>query len=195
MKLIIPANYVQDNPAIVRHIQGCLATFKPLDEPGKSGGLHWLFTGCTGSGKTYLTRLVIASIYAELSALRADYARAEKCDRQAACMKFLKARDMYRITSDKIARCGFGVDAAVLDDLGKELTTEAAKQHVSNVLCERYELWQRGLIRFSIITTELGAQDLKKRYDEHVLGRIHEQFIICKFKDINHRELKKRIIK
>ncbi len=194
MKLITQPDYTIDNPRIISHLRQALAGYNPLATSVKSRVLQLFFTGITGSGKTYLAKAVLRSILAELKAVSDDYTLASDCDRVRAQMKFLKARDMYKVGDDGIIRGSFIAPYAVLDDLGKEPATEAACKHMSNLICERHDLWQKGRIYLSIITTELCGDELEKRYKEHVIGRIHEQYLICPFNDINHRESKKIII-
>jgi len=184
--LQFPEWYVKPKP-IIDYIEKCLQTKDPF---------AMLFVGKVGCGKTYLAEQVY------------NYIETENSNNHRIKMLFSSAAEVYREylaaltkqNSDKndlIARIESYLtwDVVVLDDLGKEMDTGAAKTFFSNLLCIQYDAFREGKLNRSIITTNYSGEQLKQLYGEHVVSRLVEYYTIVEFKAGDYRMAKaKKVI-
>ena len=143
----------------------------------KSGNL--LLTGEPGLGKTFLSAAIAREVSGEGWSVVYDTA--------GHIFESLEARKFGREEEDeegveRIRQC----DLLILDDLGTELTTafvqSALYQLINTRLLER---------KPAILSTNLGLQDLSRRYSPQIASRLEGEYQILPFFGEDIRKLKK----
>jgi DNA replication protein DnaC len=141
------------------------ASTRAVREWVRSGKTFCLLVGSAGCGKT------IAAAEALLNAKAAwDEGRAWcYCPSEA---RFILSTELARLSYfdvsalNKLGRIE-RVPWLVLDDLGGELLTDTWKSNLTELILERNSARRR-----TVITTNLGAEAFKARYDERIVSRI-----------------------
>lgn len=178
--LVYPSNWIK-NDSLCDLVESTLQDKKPF---------AWLFVGNAGCGKTAMAELV----FNELS-------------KQYKPNWFLTANTLYskyiNLVSSKDAEMSRGLanlnqcfnsPLFVLDDLGREIGSEASSTFFANLFSEQYEAFKEGKQHRCIITTNLHSDQIAKRYGEHVMDRIWEVFTILKFNNPSYREKLKKVV-
>ena len=128
---------------------------------GRYKGKNLLFIGRTGTGKTHIStsiaRVIIEKGFDVL------YESAQNIIDSFENDKFRSGYGQYEPTSTKYLEC----DLLRLDDLGTEFSTQFAVSVIYNLITTRKN---KGLS--TIISTNLSAEELTKRYDDRIYSRI-----------------------
>ena len=128
---------------------------------GKYKGKNLLLIGKTGTGKTHIStaiaKRVIERGYDVLSESAQNIITAFEND------KFRSGYGAYEPTAEKYLEC----DLLILDDLGTEFSTPFAVSCLYNLITTR-----RNKGYSTIISTNLSAEELSKRYDDRIYSRI-----------------------
>ena len=121
-----------------------------------------LFTGPSGTGKTFLTHCIANELLSEGTDVY--YLTAPELADLVAGRRFgEKERDEYAARYARVMEC----DLLILDDLGTEWMNALIGAELFNCLNERQV---RG--KFCIISTNLSLRKLSERYSERILSRI-----------------------
>lgn len=175
-----PTNWIR-NDKLSEFVESALQANDPF---------AWLFVGDAGCGKTALSELVFK----------------ELCGKHKPNW-FKTANYLY---NQYVAMCG-GNDAEksrqiamlnnsltqplfVLDDLGREINSEASSVWFANLFSEQYEAFKEGKVQRCIVTTNLHSDQIAKRYGSHVMDRMFEVYTIVKFSNGSFRAMKKRVV-
>ncbi len=145
----------------------------------KSGNL--MFTGGTGLGKTHLSLSIAAEVIKK--GYGVIYGPADNLLREAEKEHFSYSDSTPAI--DGLLSC----DLLIIDDLGTEFTTKYSLSTVYNLLNTRILA-----ARPTIISTNLGIDEIEKRYTPRVASRIIGNFTVKLFKGNDIRQIKARKI-
>lgn len=143
--------------------------------PEHAGNL--LFMGGVGLGKTHLS-LAIAGCAIE-KGFGVVYASAQNL------LNRLEKEHFGRSNSDDtnhICEC----DLLIMDDLGAEFSTQFTQSALYNIINTRMQC-----AKPTIISTNLGADELQKRYDARIMSRIIGNFDPYRFAGDDVRQLKR----
>jgi len=128
---------------------------------GKYRGRNLLFIGKTGTGKTHIStsiaRAVIAKGYGVI------YDSAQNIINDFENDKFHSGYGKQENSSDKYLDC----DLLIIDDLGTEFSTPFSVSCLYNIFTTRRN---RGLS--TIVSTNLSAEEITKKYDDRIYSRI-----------------------
>jgi len=150
----------------------------------------WLFVGPAGCGKTAMAELVFELLrkqYRPNWYLTASYIY-NKYIGYVSSKEADKQRDINSLNQY------FNNELWVLDDLGREIISEASTVFFANLFSEQYEAYTDGKKHRCIVTTNLHSDQIAKRYGPHVMDRIFDLFTIIKFNNPSFREAKKVVI-
>ena len=166
--------YDANNPNILERVVYDLESGNPF---------HYLFTGVVGCGKTYLGKLVTAS-----SGEMWKYVMVRKHYMQY--LEYIQSSYTDKWEAIKGLNNIFNSRCLMVDDLGDEKpSTEASHDYFGGLLEMRYTYLNRNDdISRTIITTNLGSEDMISLYGSRVSDRIHEHFVICRFNPTSFRE-------
>lgn len=139
---------------------------------GKSAE-NLLFLGGTGLGKTHLSTAIAKTVieagfdvvYETAINLFSDY-ESERFERTR------RAEDEVSLT-DRYRTC----DLLIMDDLGAELTNQFTVSVLYNLLNTRM-----GLGRSTVISTNLSAEELRKRYTDRIASRLFGTYLTFFFR-------------
>ena len=162
-----PTNWIK-NDKLCELVDSTLAENKPF---------AWLFTGVPGCGKTAMAELVFTALskqhrpnwFMTANALYNKYVGLVASNSPE------KSRDIGLLSQY------LNASLFVLDDLGREITTEASSTFIANMFSEQYESFKEGKLQRCIITTNLHSDQIAKRYGDHVMDRMFEVYTILKF--------------
>lgn len=141
----------------------------------QTGGKGLLFTGQTGTGKTFLAECI-----------------ARELIQIGKTVAFVSAAAMFdKINESKMVHFGednqddyFGLlkeaDLLIIDDLGTETPSEAKLSNLLQLLNVRARLDQMSPHK-TIISTNLKPAEIRNRYDDRISSRIIGSFMILKF--------------
>ena len=181
MKFTPPKNYEKNNPNILKRVVKDMESNKPF---------HYLFIGNAGVGKTALAKLIRRS-YSE-SDWR--WLNVRKFYRNYIELMSTSYNDKYDVIrdSEKIMRA----KNLVIDDLGNERpNTASAHDYMGSMLEERYDwLTVSNKEARTIITTNLGANELHQIYGARLIDRLEGLFTIMRFKNQSFRRVNREII-
>ena len=153
---------------------------------------HYLFFGCSGSGKTYLSRIIMRFLTANGCEVGFIESRLVYRD----YLRLLDSKVSDKSEALKKCRLTYCKKYAILDDIGNELPdTEKAAEFIGGLILERYERIKKSLICGSIITTNLDIVGLRSRYGERILDRIYEHYIFMSFNEKSFRAQNARIVR
>jgi DNA replication protein DnaC len=172
-------NYKINNPKIIAKINNDLVNGNPF---------HYLFTGATGVGKTFLGTSVVL--------------RCKEPWEMVSCMKHYREHIGYmasdytdKMDADRKNDNKFSTKCLMLDDLGDEKpNTPASHDYFSGLLEKRHLYIKRNPCSRTIITTNLHSQELIEIYGSRVYDRLCEHYIICKFIDHSFRKAELEVI-
>ena len=149
---------------------------------GKYRGKNLLLIGKTGTGKTHIStsiaREVISKGYGVI------YDSAQNIINDFEDDKFRSGYARTENASDKYLEC----DLLIIDDLGTEFNTQFSVSCLYNIFTTRRN---RGLS--TIVSTNLSAEDITKRYDDRIYSRIvGSDYIVLSFMGNDYRLRKRR---
>ena len=139
-----------------------------------------LFMGTVGTGKTFLSNC-IAKALIDTSHSVIYFSAAELFDTFARHV-FGKDKDSL----DHFCKDLYHCDLVIVDDLGTELGSSFVTSSFFSFLNERQLLGKS-----TLITTNLGLQELQDKYSDRILSRIIGNFEICALNGRDIRILKK----
>lgn len=183
LKRIKAENYVslsEDMKANIRDV----ATW--ICNPSKRPGL--LLFGNVGTGKTTLLRAIVSVINQAVERERDDQNRFKETVDGYNVVSVIKAK---RVISESIDPSGkysvmLATSILAIDELGVEPTESKLYGNVSepliDLLCERYD---RQLC--TIISTNMGTQEIAERYGRRVSDRFNEMFATIPFTAESYR--------
>ena len=149
---------------------------------GKFRGKNLMLMGKTGTGKTHMStsvaRVVISKGYSVI------YDSAQNIINDFENDRFHSGYGRQETVSDKYLEC----DLLIIDDLGTEFTTPFSVSCLYNIFTTRRN---RGLS--TIVSTNLSAEDIMKKYDDRICSRIiGNDYITCVFAGSDYRLRKRR---
>ncbi len=173
--------YEKDDKIVMAQNVAILKSFAESFEPGQSDS--FLFLGPTGLGKTHLSTATAKAViergayvvYESSIKLFSDY----EAKRFGNSGYFGEGDDDV----EKYLDC----DLLIIDDLGCEMTNQFTVSCLYNIINTR-------MIRkrSTIISTNLGATELRKRYSDRIISRIFGEFKPLVFRGTDIREQKIR---
>lgn len=175
-----PACGESPRAAMTANLEFC----RRYSESFRRGSPNLLFSGGTGLGKTFLS----ASIARVVSSrgFSVVYDTAVSVLDVFETLKFSKIADElpeYKAAVGRYLSC----DLLIFDDLGTEMTT-------SMTISALYTLVNTRILggKSTIISTNLGTEELKKRYSPQIASRLEGEYIPVKFVGSDIRLLKNR---
>lgn len=149
---------------------------------GKFRGKNLMLMGKTGTGKTHMStsvaRVVISKGYSVI------YDSAQNIINDFENDRFHSGYGRQETVSDKYLEC----DLLIIDDLGTEFTTPFSVSCLYNIFTTRRN---RGLS--TVVSTNLSAEDIMKKYDDRICSRIiGSDYITCVFAGSDYRLRKRR---
>ncbi|NMB34258.1 MAG: ATP-binding protein [Clostridium sp.] len=168
---------------IIRIRDRALNFIDNLDNP-KDNNLF--FCGPTGVGKTFMINCIAAELLKRGRAVL--YQTAPSLFKVINDYKIMAFRDS--LASDKLYSDIFEVELLIIDDLGTESPTAARYAELLNILTTRQKNNLASPCK-TIISTNLGINELREYYDERVASRIIGNFDLFKFVGQDIRVLKK----
>ena len=155
----------RENIEIIKKIS--LSFIKNFDNPDEK---NLLFTGNTGLGKTFLSECIANEILQKGKNVLYQTAPA-----------MLDTIINYRFGKEdsSIYNSILDVDLLIIDDLGTECMNSMKFSELFNVINTR--LLNSNKITKTIISTNLGIQELFKNYDERIVSRLIGNYNICRF--------------
>lgn len=154
--------YYRDDPRAYRQMSGILAACKEYAAKFRADSPSLLFWGGTGLGKTHLSLAIAQAaiekgfgvIYSSVQSLAVALER-ERFDR--------RGEEDPQDTGGQLVSC----DLLILDDLGAEFPSNYVNASLANILNARMLA-----NRPTLISTNLNAEELEKRYSPRVCSRI-----------------------
>jgi DNA replication protein DnaC len=172
-------NYKINNPKIIAKINNDLVNGNPF---------HYLFTGATGVGKTFLGTTVVLRCKEpwELVSTMKHYGEH---------LRLIASDYIDKMEADRKNDNKFSTTCLMIDDLGDEKpSTIASHDYFGGLLEKRYLYIKRKPESRTIITTNLHSQELIEVYGSRVYDRLCEHYIICKFKNHSFRKAELEVI-
>lgn len=175
-------DYENNNPNIIKRIEHDLINGNPF---------HYLFTGVVGCGKTFLANHIVnIKPYSEYNWHCVTVKRFYET-----YLQYIQGNYSDKWDAIKRHNMEFKTKCLFLDDLGDERpATEASHDYFGGLIESRHIYIQRHNESRTIITTNLGANEIISMYGSRVFDRLQEYFVICKFKTTSFREKKEIII-
>lgn len=145
--------------------------------------VNLLFRGGTGLGKTFLSAS-IAKVVSEKS-FSVVYDTAVSVMEAFELQKFDRGGDSSAEVSSRLRRY-MDCDLLILDDLGTEMTTSFTQSAL-------YTLVNGRLIKGgkTIITTNLGEDEMRRRYSPQTVSRLEGEYLILNFAGKDIRAIKR----
>ena len=142
-----------------------------------------LLQGGTGLGKTFLSGCIARTV----SALGRSvvYETAQEAFTAFEEQKFSRDAETYAAASEKVKRI-MACDLLILDDLGTELTTSFTQSALYNIINSRLTAKRK-----TIISTNLGDEELAARYIPQITSRIGGEFDKLPFMGRDIRAIRK----
>ena len=137
---------------------------------GGAGKGRLLFTGATGLGKTHLSSAICLEVIKK--GFDVFYDTAQSILYSFEKERFSKAGDFDREITARYADC----DLLVIDDLGAEYSGNMSTSSLHHLINSR--ILSGGSM---IISTNLTAADMQKRYDERIISRLFGEFELLYF--------------
>lgn len=139
---------------------------------------NFFFTGKTGLGKTFLSNAIAVEILKK--GYTVFYQTSDILFNTLIQKKF---NDFYEYNNT--IKELIDVDLLIIDDFGTELRTDAKNAEVFSILNQRLLL-----DKSTIISTNVGIEDIKKYYEERIFSRIIGNFSIKRFFGEDIRKIK-----
>ncbi len=161
--------------------------FKKLDEALKYYNKSFLFTGNTGTGKTYLSYCILKFAYIKNYAECLDGpVRLKKNIFVTATDLFIKLRNSFKDGSEEseldIIKKHSNCNLLIIDDLGSSRISEYVLEALYAIINHRYEDE-----KVTIITTNLDMGELEEVLGERMISRLKSMCEIKKFKGKDKR--------
>lgn len=149
----------------------------------KPSSVNLLFRGGTGLGKTFLSAS-IAKVVSE-KGFSVVYDTAVSVMEAFELQKFDRGGDGAAEASSRVRRY-MDCDLLILDDLGTEMTTNFTQSAL-------YTLVNGRLIKGgkTIITTNLGEEEMRRRYTAQTVSRLEGEFLVLNFVGRDIRVIKR----
>ena len=153
--------WYRNNDEVYKRMSATLEAAKKYveDFPSKMGNL--LILGNTGTGKTHISTSIAREIIAKGFSVLYDSAENILLDFEAD--KFKSGYGPHDSKSEKYMEC----ELLIIDDLGTEFASQFSTVSLLNLINTRQN---KGLA--TIISTNLGAEELAGRYDGRIYSRI-----------------------
>lgn len=179
-KLILPSDYEINNSKLIDRIN--------LDIK-KEEGFHYLFTGKVGCGKSYLADIINKNIK-RLYNIEARWINADEIYQKY--LNFIDATSVDKIELMNSITHSLRGKFVIFDDIGNEFpNTTAAHEFIGMLMNDGYKYWKRGYAYMTIYITNLRDVALNELYDDRVMDRIYEKFLVVPFKKISSYRHKK----
>ena len=169
--------WYRDDEENYRRMQNNLATAKSFAEsfPSRRGNL--LLIGTTGTGKTHISTSIAKAVISQ--GYDVLYDSAQNIVAEFENDRFKSGYGPREASSDKYMEC----DLLIIDDLGTEFVNAFTVSCLYNLLNTRQN---RGLS--TIISTNLSAEELAKKYEGRIYSRIvGSEYKVLFFKGRDHR--------
>lgn len=142
-----------------------------------------LFQGGTGLGKTYLSAC-IARVVAD-KGYSVCYDSASSALEAFETQKFARDPDAAEAASVRVRRM-LDCDLMILDDLGTEMVTSVSVSALYTLINSRLNAGKK-----TIISTNLGDEELQRKYNPQICSRIIGEFVRFRFVGRDIRLIKK----
>lgn len=156
----------------------------------------WLFIGRPGCGKTAAAEVVYNHIAEQHD--NDPHFSAIGISAQSMYAQYLKASALDgKARSDEIAKLEryLSYDLVVLDDLGTEMDTPAARAYFANLIAMQYERYREGKFNRCIITTNLSCELIGEIYGERIIDRLVEFYTLIPFSAASYRKKQIKVVK
>lgn len=140
-----------------------------------------LFYGTVGTGKSFLSGCIARELI--ISNHSVMYYSAGELFKLLTDVMFDRGD---RTVLEPLRKDIYNADLLIIDDLGTELTNSATVAELFSLINER-NLFERS----TIISTNLGFQDLQERYADRIFSRLLEQYSFYKFSGPDIRRIRK----
>ncbi len=146
------------------------------EEFSSSNEAHLLFIGGTGLGKTHLSTAIARRVIER--GYDVVYETAQNIIADFEFDRFKSGYGTEESRSDKYFDC----DLLIMDDLGAELTNQFTVSSLYNIINTRINSGKS-----MIISTNLGQEGLRERYDDRITSRLFGEFYVYRFKGTDIR--------
>ena len=143
--------------------------FEYVNEFGKNKGMGIILSGSVGTGKTHLAAAITHKIIEEYG-IPVQF--------KTAIEIYSELTDFSKETADKYKKC----DLLVVDDIGKEKSTDWKSEKLFEIINARYEDYLP-----TIFTTNLPPNKLKELFGDAVFSRVVETCEYIPLKGIDWR--------
>ena len=151
----------KSDPELYERMKYNVDTARKFAENFSNEGGNLLLVGGTGTGKTHLSSAIAREVITR--GFDVLYDSTQNIIGEFEADKFKSGYGPYEPKSTKYMEC----DLLILDDLGTEFTNQFTVSCLYNLLNTRLN---RGLS--TIISTNLGAEELASRYEDRIYSRI-----------------------
>lgn len=152
------------------HFKGAVKICLDFVQNFKQDYHNILFYGTVGTGKSFLSGCIAQEILQ--SGHSVIYFSASELFETLARYSFdTKEKDLLYQLYKNIYEC----DLLIIDDLGTEVTNTFVCSHLFSCLNERHLR-----SKSTIISTNLGLQEIHERYSDRIFSRIASNYFICK---------------
>jgi len=178
-----PDDYIKNNSAeFYSVIENCVNNRKHF---------HFIFKGVVGCGKTYLADIIKEQIKEMYGS------RVSRYDANRYYSKYVKLI-MSDDPDDKwLLNLVYGDmpdTSFILDDLGSEKDTQASREFYTLLIDNNYKDIKNDVCHLSIITTNLGEDEINRRYGSRAMDRLWENYTVFTFDDYSFRQRDRKII-
>jgi DNA replication protein DnaC len=177
-----PDGYIKNNTAeFYTAIENCV---------NNKQHFHFIFKGTVGCGKTHLARIIRKSLKDLYSAYLTWYYANDLYSEYVRLTTSNDNEDNWMLNIVK----GYPDGMFVLDDLGSEHDTPASRNFFAQFIDNNYRYIKNGSAKVSIITTNLGEDEINNRYGSRAMDRLWENYTVFTFTDYSFRRADRKII-
>ena len=176
MKIELPNSYENNNPNILKKI---------VSDMDKGKNFGYLFRGVVGCGKSYLAEIVMKHLQGYIISAN---------DLCFECKRLLRSSYSYRQAHLYRQHIIFGSEFFLLDDIGSEDSKSESHKYIADAIEQRYLRFKSDKTSGTIITTNLGTEDLRLLYGDRIMDRVFEMCTIMKFKKYSFRTANTEVV-